>query len=177
MNSTVNANSVTTVHAPDFKPLATDTVKPCAMHSHRALINPRMEVRMHNTLHGYKRAHKHNPRQLSVTKRIHLCRLTRIAENTEESKYLFRGIGARRTCNQKARSRWPDNLYPWFLQSTHVFLPLPTLNMKQWWAIARAPCTSEQLLHGCECRAAVNILNNSLRHCIPFWTYWCGYGG
>jgi hypothetical protein len=72
MNSTVNANSVMTLHAPDIKPLAADTVRPCAMHSHRALINPRTELRMHNSLHGYKRAHKQNPRQLSVTKRIHL---------------------------------------------------------------------------------------------------------
>jgi hypothetical protein len=46
-----------------------------------------MELRMHNSLHGYKRAHKQNPRQLFGTKLVHLCRLTRIAENTEESKY------------------------------------------------------------------------------------------
>jgi hypothetical protein len=74
MNSVVYVSGAMPVHAHDIKPLP-DTVGPGVMHSHRALMNPRREMHMHNTLLGYKRAHKWNLRQLYVTKSFHLCRL------------------------------------------------------------------------------------------------------
>jgi hypothetical protein len=65
--SVLNVSGAVPVQAHDIKPLA-DMVGPCVMHSHMALMNPRRELHMHNTLLGYNGAHRCNLRQLYDTK-------------------------------------------------------------------------------------------------------------